>query len=473
MNIHKLTLSIGLALAAGSGLAQASTDYGPAIWRPAYSGHWYTTGNGHRFHVVHDMEGYYWGTISYLQQSGTSVSVHYCINGKVDNGSDSAPGEVTQMVSEAYYGWHALCWNRYSTGTEHEGFASNPAWYTEAMYQSSSGVTRHVSDKFGWAKDRNHIVAHGEDSNSAWVAWAGSGLGIDPTCNNHTDPGPYWNWSHYMTLVLGGGTPAAVSWGAGRIDVFARGADGSLQHKAYNGAWNGWENLGGGILGGPAVASWGPNRLDVFVRGTDSAIFQKTWDGSGWSGFSTFSGTVTSDPAAVSWGANRIDVFARGSDATLRHMWFDGAWHPWENLGGGMIGGPTVASWGSGRLDVFVRGTDDACWHRGYDSGGGWGPWETLGGGFNSDFGAVSWGPGRIDFFGRGWDNEMYHKWYANGAFGTVWEAQGGGLLSGPDVASWGSGRLDVFIRGNNNALYTKYWDGSAWSGWVSLGAMP
>ena len=26
-------------------------------------------------------------------------------------------------------------------------------------------------------------------------------LGIDPNCNTHTDPGPYWNWTRYMQLV--------------------------------------------------------------------------------------------------------------------------------------------------------------------------------------------------------------------------------------------------------------------------------
>src|SRR4051812_19828937 len=95
--------------------ANASTDYGPAIYREAYAGHWYTSGNGHKFVVIHDMEGYYLSTISYLQQSSTSVSIHYCVNG-LQNGSDSsghnenrpsdAPaGEISQMVREAYYAW--------------------------------------------------------------------------------------------------------------------------------------------------------------------------------------------------------------------------------------------------------------------------------------------------------------------------------------------------------------------------------
>src|ERR1043165_9788186 len=116
-SIGKLPL-LTLGLIAGATAMKASTDYGPAIWRSAYSGHWYTSGYGHRFMVEHDMEGYYWGTISYFQRSSTSVSVTFCVNGKKDASSDSAAGEITQMVREAYYSWHARCWNKYAHGTE-------------------------------------------------------------------------------------------------------------------------------------------------------------------------------------------------------------------------------------------------------------------------------------------------------------------------------------------------------------------
>src|SRR3954466_12267858 len=90
-----------LGLLAGVSAANASADYGPAIWRPAYSGHWYTSGSGHKFAVIHDMEGYYLSTISYFQQSGTQASVHYCVNGVKDTSSDAPAGELTQMVLEA------------------------------------------------------------------------------------------------------------------------------------------------------------------------------------------------------------------------------------------------------------------------------------------------------------------------------------------------------------------------------------
>src|ERR1044071_2294274 len=191
-NLTRTAVALGAVSA-----VQASTDYGPAIWHAICNAHWYTSGSGHKFHVIHDMEGYYASTIPYLQQSGTTVSIHYCVNGQKDATSDYAAGEVTQMVRDAYYAWHVLCWNQHCTGTEHEGFASNPAWFTDAEYQASAGLTKNLGNKFGWAMDRNHIIAHGQKSVPGWSAWAGPNLGIDPNCNTHTDPGPYWDWNKY------------------------------------------------------------------------------------------------------------------------------------------------------------------------------------------------------------------------------------------------------------------------------------
>src|SRR5262245_7128465 len=77
--------------------AHASSDYGPAVWNPPSCTKWYTSGYGHHFCVIHDMEGYYASSISYLNTCGVSASVYYAVNGKQDASSDSGAGEVTQM----------------------------------------------------------------------------------------------------------------------------------------------------------------------------------------------------------------------------------------------------------------------------------------------------------------------------------------------------------------------------------------
>jgi N-acetylmuramoyl-L-alanine amidase len=208
---HLNSILFTAGVLASATAASASTDYGPAIWRQAYSGHWYTSGNGHHFAVCHDMEGYYAATISYFQQSSTQASIHYCVNGLKDNSSDYPAGEITQMVREAYYSWHARCWNTWMFGTEHEGFVSNPAWYTDAMYNASGLLQRHLCDVYGIPKDRHHIIGHNEWQNSSWVTWMGANYpSIDPTCNTHTDPGQYWDWGKLMGIITGTSTTIIV-----------------------------------------------------------------------------------------------------------------------------------------------------------------------------------------------------------------------------------------------------------------------
>lgn len=215
----RTTIAIAILFARQVDSVIASTDYGPAIYRPPSCTKWSTGGSGKKFYVIHDMEGYYWTGISYLNRcdlnaSGgfnVSVSIHYLIN-SVKNGSDEdghaenrpsdvPAGEVGQMVQDQYYAWHARCWNSYSMGTEHEGFASSPAWYSEPMYQASALLTSSKCYKYNIARDRNHVVAHGQKLVAGWSTWAAANFGIDPNCNTHTDPGQYWNWNHYMDLL--------------------------------------------------------------------------------------------------------------------------------------------------------------------------------------------------------------------------------------------------------------------------------
>ncbi len=214
MKTHRTLKSmLGVAALAGAAVSvQASTDYGPAIWHAICNANYYTSGSGHKFFVIHDIEGYYASTIAWFDNcSMTSASVHFVVNGKKDATSDAPEGEITQLgVRTSQYAWHARCWNQHSLGTEHEGFASNPAWFTDPLYRASASCTAAMATQFGFAKDRNHVVGHGEKSNANWVAYASANLGIDPNCNTHTDPGPYWAWSTYMGYVTGGTKTAVI-----------------------------------------------------------------------------------------------------------------------------------------------------------------------------------------------------------------------------------------------------------------------
>src|SRR3546814_18654033 len=64
----------------------------------------------------------------------SQVSAHYLIR--------SSDGQVTQMVREYNKAWHVRSHNPHSIGIEHEGYISNPDWYTSAMYNTSAAITR-------------------------------------------------------------------------------------------------------------------------------------------------------------------------------------------------------------------------------------------------------------------------------------------------------------------------------------------
>jgi hypothetical protein len=97
------------------------------------------------------------------------------------------------------------------------------------------------------------------------------------------------DWGHLGVLEWFNGTPAVVSWGPDRLDIFAVGPDGGMHHKAWADSWVPpyllWEALGaapceGGfnINSAPAAATWGAGRVDVFAVGAaDGQMYHKYW----------------------------------------------------------------------------------------------------------------------------------------------------------------------------------------------------
>ena len=173
-----------------------NADYGPASWSPAYSGNFGVGSRTKVDHIViHDTEGSYAGTISWFKDPAANVSAHYVIK--------SSTGAITQMVKEKDVAWHDACFNTTTVGIEHEGYAANPdQWFTEPMYIASAKLTAYLADKYAIPKEHGFIVGHGEA----------------PDCSDHTDPGPGWNWAHYIDLVKTGGAPTFLA-GDATIDA--------------------------------------------------------------------------------------------------------------------------------------------------------------------------------------------------------------------------------------------------------------
>jgi hypothetical protein len=147
--------------------------------------------------VIHDTEGY-WDTAMQLVQDPKYLAWHYTVR--------SADGHVAQHVLTQNVGWHAGNWytNAKSVGIEHEGFLAAPdAWYTEAMYRSSARLVKYLAAKYDIPLNRQHILGH--DNVPGPTGGYIRGM--------HTDPGPYWDWGHYMALVGAPVHATAGSWG--------------------------------------------------------------------------------------------------------------------------------------------------------------------------------------------------------------------------------------------------------------------
>lgn len=134
--------------------------------------------------VIHDTEGSYATTLR-LVQDPQYVSWQYTLR--------SADGHVAQHVKAKDVAWQAGNWyvNSKSIGLEHEGFAANGAWYTEALYRSSAKLVRYLADKYDIPLDRHHVIGH--DNVPGTVPSTVRGM--------HWDPGPYWDWAHYFDLL--------------------------------------------------------------------------------------------------------------------------------------------------------------------------------------------------------------------------------------------------------------------------------
>ena len=167
-----------------STIAQA-VGYPGAEWVPAYSGNYQTSSRGVgdiKRVVIHDTEGSFAGTLSWFQDPDAEVSAHYVVR--------SSDGHVAQMVDEKNVAWHDACNNTYTVGIEHEGYAAKPEqWFTEAMYAESAKLTAYLCDTYMIPKEHGSIEGHGEADD----------------CSDHTDPGPGWDWDHYIDLVRTGG----------------------------------------------------------------------------------------------------------------------------------------------------------------------------------------------------------------------------------------------------------------------------
>ncbi len=136
--------------------------------------------------VIHDTEESYAQTVSDFQNPSHYASANYVVRGTT--------GTVTQMVADNDVAWHAGNWyvNMHAIGVEQEGYAVQGAtWFTERLYQTTAALVRYLAAYYHVPLNRQHIIGHDDVP----------GVNTAGIPGMHWDPGPFWNWTHFMNLL--------------------------------------------------------------------------------------------------------------------------------------------------------------------------------------------------------------------------------------------------------------------------------
>ncbi|MDK1476050.1 N-acetylmuramoyl-L-alanine amidase [Streptomyces sp. 549] len=128
--------------------------------------------------VVHVIQGSYEIALKVFRDPTHRAAAHYVLR--------TSDGRVAQTVRELDVAYHAgnRAYNERSIGIEHEGFVDRPESFTDAMYRASARITADICDRYGFPRDREHIIGHNEVPGA-----------------DHTDPGPHWDWDKYLAMV--------------------------------------------------------------------------------------------------------------------------------------------------------------------------------------------------------------------------------------------------------------------------------
>ena len=173
-----IPLVLGFTLIAPARAMAAPPPYYPPItWIPASSNN-YDVGRTQaiRAIVIHETDGSYLSAVNWFQNPRSQVSAHYLVR--------AWGGGITQFVAEGDTAYHARVANPWSIGIEHEFNPRQAIWHTDAQYRSSALLVCAIAKRYGIPTDRAHIIGHNEVPGT-----------------DHTDPGPTWNWTYYMSLV--------------------------------------------------------------------------------------------------------------------------------------------------------------------------------------------------------------------------------------------------------------------------------
>jgi hypothetical protein len=99
-------------------------------------------------------------------------------------------------------------------------------------------------------------------------------------------------------------------------------------HHTYNDGmtWSRWKDMGGSLTSAPTITSWGVGRLDMFARGADRALWHRSFESGAWTPHEPLDPVANSSPSAVSWGDRQIDLVVIGLDRDVLWRYYEDRW---------------------------------------------------------------------------------------------------------------------------------------------------
>src|SRR5207249_5272551 len=176
--VAAITMAVAFALAAPAPALAAPPEYYPPIdYVPAARSN-YDVGRTMAITqiVIHETGGTWFSAVNWFQNPRSRVSAHYLVK--------AWGGGILQCAPESDTAFQARVANTSSIGIEHEFDPRHGVWHTDAQYRSSALLVCAIARRYGIPADRAHIIGHNEVPGT-----------------DHSDPGPTWNWTYYMSLV--------------------------------------------------------------------------------------------------------------------------------------------------------------------------------------------------------------------------------------------------------------------------------
>ena len=139
-----------------------------------------------RYITLHTTDETYDGTLDLFTDPTYAASANYVVR--------SSDGLVTQMIPNKDIEWDSgnRSFYQHSIGIEQEAWSTHGAtWFSEDLYRSTAALVRYLADEYDIPLDRAHILGHDNVPGSTE-----SGI-----ATQHWDPGPGWDWAHFMDLV--------------------------------------------------------------------------------------------------------------------------------------------------------------------------------------------------------------------------------------------------------------------------------